>query len=68
MRVMVINTYHFQVEENDIWNDLEGHELMKIFDLDNPVYLYTKKRTMETVGRYLESRTNSYGYIIRSLT
>ncbi|KAL9422650.1 hypothetical protein AB3S75_034849 [Citrus x aurantiifolia] len=49
------------VEENDIWNDLDGHELMKIFELDNPVYLYTKKRTMETVGRYLESRTNSYG-------
>ncbi|XP_044502096.1 uncharacterized protein LOC123223093 [Mangifera indica] len=49
------------VQEDDIWNDLDGHELMENFRSDNATYLYTKKRTMETVARFLESRMNSYG-------
>lgn len=35
---------------------------MENFRSDNATYLYTKKRTMETVARFLESRMNSYGW------
>ncbi|XP_031279903.1 uncharacterized protein LOC116138327 [Pistacia vera] len=50
------------VQEDEIWNDLDGHKLMENFRSDNTTYLYAKKRTMENFGRFLESRTNSYGF------
>lgn len=31
---------------------------------DNAIYMYTKERTMETVNRMLDTRTNSHGYVI----
>ncbi|KAJ0111920.1 hypothetical protein Patl1_01187 [Pistacia atlantica] len=49
------------VQEDEIWNELDGHKLMENFRSDNTTYLYAKKRTMENFGRFLESRMNSYG-------
>ncbi|XP_038679640.1 uncharacterized protein LOC119980883 isoform X2 [Tripterygium wilfordii] len=47
--------------QSDIWNDLDGHILMDNFGLDNAIWTHTKRKTMETVGKLLESRTTSYG-------
>ncbi|PQP99995.1 uncharacterized protein Pyn_01973 [Prunus yedoensis var. nudiflora] len=49
------------VEENDIWNDLDKHELLEHVGSDNAIYMYTKERTMETVNRMLDTRTSSHG-------
>ncbi|KAL5791471.1 hypothetical protein ACOSP7_000065 [Xanthoceras sorbifolium] len=49
------------VKEDDISKDLDEHELMKNFESKNAIYFYTKKRTMDTISSFLESRTNSYG-------
>lgn len=61
---VVLNITHFQVREDDIWNDFDGHELTKNFESDNAIYLYAKKRTVETVSGHMETRTNSYGYAV----
>ncbi|WRX19069.1 Man1/Src1 [Theobroma cacao] len=47
--------------EHDIWNDLDGHELMQNFGPDNATYLYAKRRVMETIVKLLETRINSHG-------
>ncbi|KAM7259719.1 hypothetical protein ACFE04_015460 [Oxalis oulophora] len=49
------------VSENDIWNDISGDNLIENYVSDNSIYLYTKKRTMETIDRLLETRISSNG-------
>ncbi|GAV90133.1 MSC domain-containing protein [Cephalotus follicularis] len=48
-------------QEEDIWNDLDRHELLENFGSDNSAYLYTKSRTMGTIDSLLETRINSFG-------
>ncbi|XP_009371890.2 uncharacterized protein LOC103961103 [Pyrus x bretschneideri] len=49
------------VQENDIWNDLDKQDLVEHVGSDNVIYMYMKERTMETVNRMLDTRTNSHG-------
>ncbi|XP_062145713.1 uncharacterized protein LOC133853713 isoform X2 [Alnus glutinosa] len=49
------------VREDDVWKELDGHELMKNVGLDSATYMYTKQRTMDAVGRLLETRRNPHG-------
>ncbi|XVF51909.1 hypothetical protein PTKIN_Ptkin04bG0222600 [Pterospermum kingtungense] len=49
------------VQENDIWNDLDGHDLMQDVGPDNTTYMYMKRRVMETIVNLLETRTNLHG-------
>lgn len=53
---------HFQVKEDDIWNDLDGHKLMEHVGSDNAINTYIKQKTMENIGKVLESRKNPQGY------
>uniref|UniRef100_A0A6P4BCT5 uncharacterized protein LOC107430471 isoform X2 n=1 Tax=Ziziphus jujuba TaxID=326968 RepID=A0A6P4BCT5_ZIZJJ len=50
------------VPENDIWNDLDGHKLMEHVGSDNAVNIHIKRKTMEIIGKVLESRTNPHGF------
>ncbi|XP_022757755.1 uncharacterized protein LOC111304919 isoform X5 [Durio zibethinus] len=50
-----------QVQEPDIWNDLDRHELRQSIGPDNATYVYTKRRVMEAIVKLLETRTNSHG-------
>lgn len=54
----------FQVQENDIWNDLDRHKLMEHVGSDSAINIYVKRKTMEIIGKVLESRTNPQGYTI----
>ncbi|XP_002528762.2 uncharacterized protein LOC8267179 [Ricinus communis] len=54
-----IGTIWFQ--DNDIWYDLDGHQLMENFQPDNATYIYAKRKAMEMIVRLLEIRTNSHG-------
>ncbi|XP_021288248.1 uncharacterized protein LOC110419483 isoform X2 [Herrania umbratica] len=47
--------------EHDIWNDLDGHELMQNFGPDNATYLSAKQRVMEMIVKLLETRINTHG-------
>ncbi|KAB1219589.1 hypothetical protein CJ030_MR3G011151 [Morella rubra] len=49
------------IREDDIWKELDGHELMQNVGLDVSTCRYTKERAMDAVGRVLETRTNPYG-------
>ncbi|XP_059444772.1 uncharacterized protein LOC132176548 isoform X3 [Corylus avellana] len=49
------------VREDDVWKELDGHELMKNVGLDSATYMYAKQRAMDAVGRLLETRTNPRG-------
>ncbi|XP_062147305.1 uncharacterized protein LOC133855028 isoform X2 [Alnus glutinosa] len=49
------------VREDDVWKELDGHELMKNVGLDSATYMYTKQRAMDAVGRLLETRRNPHG-------
>nr|KJB25887.1 hypothetical protein B456_004G213700 [Gossypium raimondii]KJB25888.1 hypothetical protein B456_004G213700 [Gossypium raimondii] len=57
----VLNMYMFQVRENDIWNDLDRHNLMQNVGSDHTTYVYMKRRAMETIAKLLETRTNLHG-------
>lgn len=56
----------FQVQEDDIWNDLDGHELMERIGSHSSINNYTKHKAMGNIGKVLETRTNSLGYFILS--
>ncbi|KAJ8754396.1 hypothetical protein K2173_002847 [Erythroxylum novogranatense] len=49
------------VPEKEIWNALGGHELMQNFGSDSWIYLLTKKKVTETIGRLMELKLNSLG-------
>ncbi|KAM3686792.1 hypothetical protein ACJW31_10G028700 [Castanea mollissima] len=49
------------VREDDIWNELDGHDLVKNVGLDDGTFLYTKQRAMDAVSRLLETRTDPHG-------
>ncbi|XP_061963030.1 uncharacterized protein LOC133687507 isoform X1 [Populus nigra] len=49
------------VQEDDILNDLDGHQLLENYSSDNPVYVYTKMKAMETISEELQTRTNPNG-------
>nr|KJB08381.1 hypothetical protein B456_001G079600 [Gossypium raimondii] len=58
---IVLNMYMFQVRENDIWNDLDRHNLMQNVGSDHTTYVYMKRRAIETIVKLLETRTNLHG-------
>ncbi|XP_022732130.1 uncharacterized protein LOC111286433 isoform X2 [Durio zibethinus] len=60
-QVLCYGTGTVWVQEHNIWNDLDGHELMQDVGLDNPTYVYTKRRAMEKIVKSLETRTNFHG-------
>ena len=45
-------------------NDLDGHQLLETYSSDNPVYVYTKMKAMETISEVLQTRTNPNGYAV----
>ncbi|CAK7356200.1 unnamed protein product [Dovyalis caffra] len=49
------------VQGDDISNDLDGNQLLENYGSDNPVYVHTKMRAIETISGLLETRTNSHG-------
>ncbi|KAL5551221.1 hypothetical protein UlMin_001397 [Ulmus minor] len=49
------------VQENDIWNDLDGHKLMDHIGSDSEINNFTKHKAMETIGKVLETRMNPKG-------
>ncbi|PON34111.1 Inner nuclear membrane protein MAN [Parasponia andersonii] len=49
------------VQEDDIWSDLDGHELMEHIGLDSSISNYTKHKAMGIIGKVLEMRKNSQG-------
>ncbi|XP_075640203.1 uncharacterized protein LOC142611942 [Castanea sativa] len=49
------------VREDDIWKELDGHDLAKNVGLDDGTFLYTKQRAMDAVNRLLETRTDPHG-------
>ncbi|KAK7854229.1 uncharacterized protein LOC111997914 [Quercus suber] len=49
------------VREDDIWKELDGHDLVQNVGLDNGTFMYTKQRAMDAVGRLLETRTDPHG-------
>ncbi|KAG8634210.1 uncharacterized protein LOC110604496 isoform X2 [Manihot esculenta] len=49
------------VQEDEIWNDLDGHQLMENLMPDSAINIFTKKKAMEMLGSLLEMRTNLYG-------
>lgn len=57
-----------QVKEDDIWKDLDGQKLMEHVGSDNATKTYIKQKTMEIVGKVLESRKNPQGYALQSLS
>lgn len=59
--LMCYGTGTIWVEENDIWNDLDKHELAEHVGSDNAIYMFAKERAMETINRMLDTRTNSMG-------
>ncbi|XVF10986.1 hypothetical protein REPUB_Repub07fG0230200 [Reevesia pubescens] len=60
-QVLCYGTGTVWVRENDIWNDLDEHELMQNVGSDHTTYVYTKRRAMETIVKLLETRTNPHG-------
>lgn len=62
LMLVVLNMFSFQVQDNDIWNSLNGHELMQYVGTNNTTYVYMKRRVMETIVKLLETRTNPHGY------
>ncbi|XP_024030674.1 uncharacterized protein LOC21406095 [Morus notabilis] len=49
------------VPENDMWSVLDGDKLTEYVGSYNAVNNYTKHKGMETIGKVLETRTNSQG-------
>jgi hypothetical protein len=62
--IMLLLVWLWQVQENDIWNDLDKHELAEHVGSDNAIYMFAKERAMETINRMLDTRTNSMGYVL----
>ncbi|XP_050231119.1 uncharacterized protein LOC126680111 isoform X2 [Mercurialis annua] len=58
---MCYGTGKFWIQEDDIWNDLERHQLMENLQSDNASYMFTRKRAMEIIDKLLEMRNNSNG-------
>nr|KJB11730.1 hypothetical protein B456_001G276000 [Gossypium raimondii] len=49
------------VRENDIWNDLDRHNLMQNVGSDHTTHVCMKRKAMETIAKLLETRTNLHG-------
>lgn len=60
-QVLCYGTGTVWVRENDIWNDLDRHNLMQNVGSDHTTYVYMKRRAMETIAKLLETRTNLHG-------
>nr|KJB25463.1 hypothetical protein B456_004G193000 [Gossypium raimondii] len=60
-QVLCYGTRTVWVRENDIWNDLDRHNLMQNVGSDHTTYVYMKRRAMETIVKLLETRTNLHG-------
>ena len=53
-----------QVQEDEIWSVLDGHEVTEHVGSDKAINNYTKNKAMEAVVKVLETRTNTQGYVI----
>ncbi|KAI6707485.1 hypothetical protein NL676_010447 [Syzygium grande] len=49
------------VPAEEIWKDLDGHQLMKNFGWDTAIFIYTKQKAVEAAGKIMESRTDLSG-------
>ncbi|KAL3737837.1 hypothetical protein ACJRO7_019375 [Eucalyptus globulus] len=49
------------VPAEEIWNNLDGHSLMKNFGWDTANFNYTKQKAVEAAGKIMESRTDLSG-------
>ena len=57
------SVFSSQVQEDELWNHLEPlGDVMS----DGALYNYTKQKAVGTIGKLLEMRLNSHGYIILS--
>uniref|UniRef100_A0A5B7BXT4 Man1/Src1-like C-terminal domain-containing protein n=1 Tax=Davidia involucrata TaxID=16924 RepID=A0A5B7BXT4_DAVIN len=48
-------------QEDELWNNFDEFKLMKNYGLDDTIYMHAKQRTMVTVDKLLETRTNTHG-------
>ncbi|XP_038888162.1 uncharacterized protein LOC120078048 [Benincasa hispida] len=49
------------VKEDDIWDDLDGKELVESIGSDNTTLTYAKSKALETIGGLFQTRQNSLG-------
>ncbi|KAF8027247.1 hypothetical protein BT93_E0225 [Corymbia citriodora subsp. variegata] len=49
------------VPAEEIWNDLDGHPLMKNFGWDTAIFIYTKQKAIEATGKIMQNRTEVSG-------
>lgn len=49
------------VKEGNIWDDLDGKELMESIGSDNTTLIYAKSKVLETIGGLFHTRQNSLG-------
>ncbi|XP_043694084.1 uncharacterized protein LOC122644763 [Telopea speciosissima] len=49
------------VQEVDIWKEIDGGKLHRIFDLNNDTFQYTKQKVLETIRSSLEMREDFQG-------
>lgn len=47
--------------EDDMWNDLDELKLVGNFGMDESIYMQTKRRALESVGKLLETRATFQG-------
>lgn len=55
---------HYQVKEDDIWDDLDGQALVENIGSDNTTFMYVKSKALQTIGGLFQTRQNSLGYVI----
>ena len=61
----VLILIHYQVQEDAIWDDLDGKALVENIDSDNTTIMYAKSKAMETIGGLFQARQNALGYAIQ---
>ncbi|KAJ4825808.1 hypothetical protein Tsubulata_021818, partial [Turnera subulata] len=49
------------IHEDDIWNDLGGHQVMEKYGSDDLLFVHAKRRAMEFIGTSLEMRNDAHG-------
>lgn len=58
---------HYQVKEDDIWDDLDGQALVENIGSDNTTFMYAKRKALETIIGLFQTQQNSLGYAIQYL-
>ncbi|PIA50018.1 hypothetical protein AQUCO_01300625v1 [Aquilegia coerulea] len=49
------------VQESELWNELDEHQMKETFGLKNESYAYSKHKAMETIDSSLETRADLHG-------